>query len=155
MLRSPRTMASKKHSLSWIMAERSARRSPGNGRDRVRGRAGRGSATIGRKSSPPRRELRIAQHPPDLGRQDFPLPQRFATGVVEQLLVGHTAPEEIGQPICQYEVFELSRGRFDAEKEMRRDQDRPHCRADALLDTLAFFLGQLRRFGVGASVRRA
>jgi len=55
----------------------------------------------------------------------------------EQLLVGHGAPEEIGQTAGDGEAVELA-GRFAEEQELGRDHDRREPDPDGLFERLLF-----------------
>ena len=50
--------------------------------------------------------LRIGEHPLDLLVQHVGLAEPMLFGERQQLLVGHRAPEEIGEPVGQGEVVE-------------------------------------------------
>ncbi len=70
-------------------------------------------------------------------------------GVVEQLLVGHTAPEEIRQPRRQFPVGDGMRGvarrfvDFDAEDEVRRREHRFQGESNARVEGIAVLFGRI------------
>jgi hypothetical protein len=63
-------------------------------------------------------------------------------GSAEQFVIGHAAPEEVGQPRRQPEIVEAGGARLDAEKKVGRGQDGTQRHAEALLVALAVLPGR-------------
>ena len=80
-----------------------------------------------------RRRLGVLQHALDLLAERVGLVQFPLLGEREQFLVGHRAPQEVGQPAGQGEVVELA-GLLAEEQEVRRHQHGLEADAHRLLE---------------------
>ena len=79
------------------------------------------------------RRLRVLEHALDLPAERVRLVQLALLGEGEQFLVGHRAPQEVGQPAGQGEVVELA-GLLAQEQEVRRHQHGLEADAHRLLE---------------------
>ena len=151
MLRSSRMIVSKNSSVSFCIAARSDSSKAGN-------IAGSGVTVLRlricshwpAKFSTRARDFGILEHPPDLGLEHVGLTQLALAGVVEQLVVGHAAPEEVRQPRGQLPVVDgvrrASLGRLvdlDAEEEVRRREHRLQGELNARLEGVAVLVGRI------------
>ena len=80
------------------------------------------------------RRLRMLEQALDLLAERVRLAQLLLLGQAEQFLVGHRAPEEVGEPAGQREVVELARF-LAQEQEVRRNQHAPGGRRGSLART--------------------
>jgi hypothetical protein len=75
------------------------------------------SEVLGEGSRP-----RVVEHPIDLGAQGRRVAQLAFFRQIEELLIGHRRPQEVGQARGQLEVAEPARGQFEIQK-LRAAQD--------------------------------
>ena len=102
--------------------------------------------------------LRVAEHPPDLRVEVLPFAELSLPGKLEKLIVGHAAPEEVGEPRRQLEfryrssvrgldnlVFLLNRSRseLNPKEKLRRDQHRLDRELHSAFKALAVLLRQV------------
>jgi hypothetical protein len=78
----------------------------------------------------------------DLATQDFGIAEAMGERELEQLIVGHAAPEEIREARGELEIVEVAGG-LDAKEETRRDEDGFEGELDALVNGIALLAGGL------------
>ena len=97
--------------------------------------------------------LRVVEHPVDVPGEDRGVRQPPRPRRVEQPLVGHAAPQEVGQPRRQREVVEGARV-ADLVEERRRAENGPQRHADRLEERPSLGEQGLGEAGVGLELAR-
>ena len=90
--------------------------------------------------------FRIREHPVDLLQQNIRLVQLVPRCQIEELVVGHRSPQEIGQARGQLVTADAKRlvaiaARFDSKQKFRRDEHRSQHLFDRFFEVLTFRAG--------------